>query len=55
MDYKSPYRNVGLEEQQGTASDPTGATRRQLTGDSLYGRTVRSSHKLTKAAGVGVA
>ena len=50
MDYMSPYWNVGFEEQRGIAPDPTGTTRQQLTGDSLYGRTVRSSHKLTKAA-----
>ena len=51
MDYMSPYRNVGLEAQRGIASGPTGATRQQLTGDSLHGRTVRSSHKITKATG----
>ena len=50
MDYMSPYRILRLVEQRGIASGPTGATRQQLTGDSLHGRTVRSSHRLTKAA-----
>ena len=47
MDYMSPPRILGLEEQRGIASGPTAATRKQnrqqLTGNSLQGPTVRSS------------
>ena len=50
MDYMSPYRILGFEE-RGIASGPTGATCQQLIGNDLYGRAVRFSYKLTKAAG----
>ena len=50
MDYVSPYRILGFEEQCGITSGPTEVNCQQLTGDGLYGRPVRSSRKFTKAA-----